>query len=153
MKNSTFLIPTISTILFAFGNFPATAAIPTNDKITPNGNNQIAGGVAGDIKDGADAFGQPIREMADPYFNNVWYASLYPNVKQDIDNNYFGGNRINRYIRICRTIADNKGLTFSAAIWSPNGEVRDYLANRLVLVVKEENGVVNCYQRVPQFPN
>ena len=153
MKTSKLLIPLFSTILFAFGTVSSASTISTN-QITPNSNNKLAGNF-GEAKDGSDLIGQPIREMADPYFSNIWYASLYPQVKEDIDRNHSGGNRINQYIRICSTIARNKRIIFDpgAIIYIPIfTDVHNYGQNRLTLVVKEENGLINCYQRVPQFP-
>jgi hypothetical protein len=119
----------------------ATATIPTNE-VTPNGNNKIAG--FGDAKDAGDAFGQPIREMADPYFDNVWYASLYDWVKQDIDNKYYDGSlRHDEYVQVCRTIAENQDLLRN---WGDS--ILEPWSNQLNLSVREQNGVVHCYLRV-----
>jgi hypothetical protein len=137
----------LTAIFFVSTTISATATIPTN-KVTPNGNDKISG--FGDAKDAGEVLTQPVRDMTDKYFENYWYASLYDWVKTDIDRNHFGGNRINKYIQTCRTIADNKGLTYSSVIWHPGGEPAQYLYNHLALVVEEENGVINCYQRVPQ---
>ena len=91
---------------------------------------------------------QPAREIADPYFDNVWFASLYPEVKQDIDNNHSGGNRTNEYFRICRLIAVNQGIVDANSLNVPiYSDISSYIFNRVALAVREENGVVNCYHR------
>ena len=144
MKTSKFLIPLFSTILFAFsGSISSNAAslntLPVQAEKTPAPNLKA---------DWWNDLFNPAREIADPYFDNVWYASLYENVKQDIDNNHSGGNRTNEYYRICAMIGENQGIINGSIIQVPIlSDATQYVSRRLLLSVREENGVVNCYYR------
>jgi hypothetical protein len=74
---------------------------------------------------------QPAREIADPYFDNVWYASLYPEVKEEIDRNHTGGNRYNEYMRICNMIAENQGIRSKPSFWVPGYiDIAQYIGQR-----------------------
>ena len=150
MKASKFLIPLFSTILFATsGSISVNAAnlktLPAQTEKTPAPNLKA---------DWWNDLFNPVREIADPYFDNFWYASLYDSVKADIDNNYDEGNRINQYMRICSTIAENRGIRNLPSFWVPvYSDIAEYIGNRLAIVVKEENGTVNCYYRDTVNPN
>ena len=144
MKTSKFLIPLFSTILFAFsGSISSNAAslntLPVQAEKTPASNLKA---------DWWNDLFNPAREIADPYFDNFWFASLYPEVKAEIDQNHSGGNRINEYMRICNMIAENKGIRDYPVFWVPVfTDIAQYIGQRAALVVKEENGTVNCYYR------
>ena len=140
MKNSKLLISIFLTVFFAFCTVSATATISTNN-VTPNGNNKLAG--FGEVKDGCDMFCTPIRKPIEERFDNIWYASLYGWVKQNIDNGYADPSyRHGEYVKVCRTIAENQDFlrNYGDSILEP-------WSNQLNLAVREENGVVNCYLR------
>jgi hypothetical protein len=79
---------------------------------------------------------------------------LYPEVKAEIDRNHFDGNRVSQYMRICNMIAENQGVMNSPVFWVPiYSDIAAYIGQRAGLVVKEENGTVNCYYRAIINPN
>lgn len=97
---------------------------------------------------------QPAREITDPYFDNVWYASLYPEVKEEIDRNHSEGNRVNQYMRICNMIAENQGIRNKPSFWVPvYSDIAEYVGQRAGLVVKDNDGTIDCYFRDIQNPN
>jgi hypothetical protein len=96
----------------------------------------------------------PVREIADPYFDNIWYASLYPQVKEEIDQNHSEGNRVHQYMRICNIIAENKGIRDKPTVWVPiYSDISEYIGQRAAIVVKDNDGTIDCYFRDIQSPN
>jgi hypothetical protein len=142
LKNSKLLALVLSTAISLVPSTAFAATATSTSNVTSNGNNKLI--AFDEAQSAGEMLGQPVRNAVQEYFENVWYASLYPNVKQDIDNGYADPNyRHSEYVKVCRTIAENRDYLRN---WGDR--ILEPWSNQLNLAVREENGVVNCYLRV-----